>query len=80
MLTKRTNILFDDKLWKVISNRARREKTSVGNLVRTAVRTVYDQKESVDEKTKAFEEIIQARKLSKKVVNYKELINYGRKY
>lgn len=80
MLTKRTNILFDEKLWRELSARAKREKTSVGNLVRKAVEKAYVQNEEKDKRTKAFERILKIRKMSKKPIDYKALINYGRKY
>lgn len=80
MLTKRTNILFDEELWRRLSDRAKREKTSVGNLVRKAVEKAYVQNEEKDERTKAFERILKIRKISKKPIDYKALINYGRKY
>lgn len=80
MLTKRTNILFDEKLWQQLVSRAKREKTSVGKLVRKAVEKAYVQNEDKDERTKAFERILKIRKISKKPIDYKALINYGRKY
>ncbi len=79
MLTKRTNILFDERLWRLLTGRARREKTSVGKLVRLAVEKVYGHEE-VDQKNSAFEEILKIRKISKKPIDYKALINYGRRY
>lgn len=80
MLTKRTNILFDDKLWRLLTSRAKREKASVGKLVRRAVEKVYMQDEEMDRRKKAYEEILKIRKISKKPIDYKALINYGRKY
>lgn len=41
MLTKRTQILFDKQLWKTLVGLAKEKKTSVGELVRTAVRKEY---------------------------------------
>jgi len=80
MLTKRTNILFDERLWRLLTDRARREKASVGKLVRRACEKVYVQDEEMDGRKKAYEEILKIRKISKKPIDYKALINYGRKY
>lgn len=81
MLTKRTNILFDEKLWERLSNRAKREKTSVGKLVRRAVEKAYVEveDEELKRRKKAIDEIFRIRKRIRGI-NYKEYINYGRKY
>ena len=41
MLTKRTNILFDDELWNILVAEALKRNTSVGDLVRFATRKIY---------------------------------------
>ncbi|MEK7577722.1 MAG: hypothetical protein AAB492_03870 [Patescibacteria group bacterium] len=41
MLTKRTNILFDEELWNILVAEAAKRKTSVGDLVRFAARKIY---------------------------------------
>lgn len=46
MLTKRTNILFEEDTWLQLTELAKKEKTSVGNLVRTAVQFQYLQQEN----------------------------------
>lgn len=81
MLTKRANILFEEKSWKKLSDRARREKTSVGKLVRKAVEKAYSETEDKELKNRreAYEHILRIRKRIKGI-NYKEYINYGRKY
>jgi len=63
-----------------LTDRARREKASVGKLVRRACEKVYVQDEEMDGRKKAYEEILKIRKISKKPIDYKALINYGRKY
>ena len=80
MLTKRTNILFDEKQWSELTSRAKREKISFGKLVRRAVERAYGQSDERDARKKAFDEIMKIRKVSKKPIDYKALINYGRKY
>ena len=62
-----------------MTDRAKREKASVGKLVRRAVEKVYMQDEEMDQRKKAYEEILRIRKRVKGI-NYKEYINYGRRY
>lgn len=65
----------------LLKNIAREEKTSVGKLVRKAVKKEYAQKDLYQARRKAFEEILKIRPpVSKTPIDYKELINYGRKY
>ncbi len=79
MLTKRTNLLFEEDLWQTLAALANEKNTSVGDLVRRAVRRMYiDDKEKVTQK-QVIETIFRIRKMQKKSVDYKTLINYGRK-
>jgi hypothetical protein len=80
MLTKRTNLLFEEDLWQTLTAIASQKNTSVGDLVRKAVRRVYIDTEKVQTRKQAIEKIFRIRKIQKKPVNYKALINYGRKY
>jgi len=80
MLTKRTNILFDENLWRSLSLEAKKRKTSVGKLVRDAVAKMYLRDEELEERKKVIEHIKKIRKISKGKIDYKELINYGRRY
>ena len=80
MLTKRTNILFENELWDLLVGVAQREKTSVGEIVRKAVRKVYSEDEIIERRKKALETIKRIRVRQKGVVDYKALINEGRKY
>jgi hypothetical protein len=80
MLTKRTNILFDDDLWDLLNSVAKREKSSMGEVVRKAVRTVYRGDNFIEQKKHAFETIKKFRVRQKGTVDYKALINEGRKY
>ncbi|NCN24133.1 MAG: hypothetical protein COU65_01620 [Candidatus Pacebacteria bacterium CG10_big_fil_rev_8_21_14_0_10_42_12] len=52
MLSKRTNILFEEEMWTQLSSLAKKQKTSVGDLVREAVKMQYIQKESAQEQRK----------------------------
>ena len=80
MLTKRTNILFDNDLWDLLTSVARKEKSSVGEVVRKAVKRVYTEGNLVERKKQAFETIKKFRVMQKGVLDYKALINEGRKY
>jgi predicted transcriptional regulator len=81
MLTKRTNILFKDDEWQKLSRLAKKKQTSAGQLVRNAVREVYFKNNKKERGIKeAFENIVKIRKVQKGTIDYKELINYGRKY
>jgi len=81
MLTKRTNILFDKATFGYLKNLAKKEKTSVGELVRKAVIAVYFKKSTNQRKIRAMEKITELRKKIKKssLKEIKEFINYGRK-
>lgn len=80
MLTKRTNILFDNELWDLLTSVARREKSSVGEVVRRAVNKAYKDDNVIDQKKKAFETIKKFRVKQEGILDYKTLINEGRKY
>ena len=80
MLTKRTNILFDPELWNLLVAQSQTEKLSIGELVRKAVVKTYVSDEIQERRSKAIQRILAIRKKQKGKVNYKELINYGRKY
>lgn len=81
MLNKRTNILFDEELWNKLTRLAKSRNTSVGDLVRNAVSKHYelnnDKIHQIQEACKTIESI---RPQAKGKIDYKALINYGRKY
>lgn len=79
MLNKRTHILLDENLWLQLMALAKAQNISVGELVRKAVKEVYFDKNKKEKMAKAMEVILKTRKKFKKI-NYKEMINYGRKY
>lgn len=87
MLTKRTNILFDEDLFQYLVFFAQKNKTSVGDLVRKAVVKVYVNNTNENLKLKAlrlraYNNILKLRKKIKPIADHeiKEFINYGRKY
>jgi len=82
MLNARTQILFDQETRKLLSSISRKEKKSVGELVRRAVNTMYKKtdEEIIKKRMKVVREIIELRKKMKplKGISYRELIEYGR--
>ncbi len=85
MLNKRTHILFDQETFITLQMIARKDNTSIGDLVRTAVQKIYcDMPENQWERKKqAFEELKKWRsqfKPFKGRIDYKALIEDGRKY
>lgn len=80
MLTKRTNILFDENIWKKLTDLAKSQGISVGNLVRKAVEEKYSEKDSLEARKKVIEHIEKIRPHFKGKLDYKALINHGRKY
>lgn len=62
MLIKRTQILFDKELWNTLVELAKEKKTSVGELVRRAVREKYEEDKLLNKRKKAVEAIRAFRK------------------
>ena len=80
MLTKRTNILFEEELWKTLVKLAQFKNTSVGELVRNAVSEKYTQKMDLEKRRQTVDWILKHRKIIKGRIDYKELINAGREF
>ncbi len=80
MLTKRANILFDDNLWSLLTSVAKKEKASVGEVVRRAISKVYSEEDLIKRRKKAFETIKKFRVMQNSIIDYQALINEGRKY
>ena len=81
MLTKRTNILFDESLWRQLVKLSEAKKTSVGALIREAVEEKYQEKVDLERRRQVIENILKIRpKPVKGKIDYKALINAGRKY
>lgn len=78
-LTKRTNILFDEATWGKLEATARQQSVSVGELVRQAVRDIY-QFENTQAQTQTAVDTIKKIRKNHKHINYKSLINAGRSY
>jgi predicted DNA-binding ribbon-helix-helix protein len=87
MLSKRTNILFEEQMWQQLTYLAEERKTSVGDLVRSAVQSRYltTKKKRYDQtKLRALDAMRGVRSQLKKHamhnINIRELIADGRKY
>lgn len=81
MLTKRTNILFNEELWGILVKIAQVNDTSVGELIRQAVSEKYQETVNLEKRRQAIENILKIRpKPIKGKIDYKALINAGRKY
>lgn len=82
MFTKRTNILFDEKSYMYLEALAKKQATSVGDLIRRAVIKVYIEPNDTNKKMEAYNHILKIRKglppLSTKEI--KESMHYGHKY
>lgn len=68
MLTKRAQILFDETMWSTLTAAAKKQKISVGKLVRNAVEKQYEQNVITEQRKKAVDAILAWRK------------KYGKKY
>jgi len=85
MLTRRTNVLFSEDEHATLVRLSKKHEKTMGELVRQAVRKTYKvedkDKEEIAKRKKALKEI---RRLAKcfdtKGINYKGLIEDGRKY
>lgn len=62
MLTKRTQILFDQQLWTSLMQLAKEKNISVGELVRSAVRERYSEDGKQERIGRAVENILKFRK------------------
>jgi len=62
MLIKRAHILFDIRLWTILTTLAEAKKTSVGKLVREAVAEKYRKENFLSERTKAIDKILAFKK------------------
>ncbi|PIZ46201.1 hypothetical protein COY30_00570 [Candidatus Woesebacteria bacterium CG_4_10_14_0_2_um_filter_44_9] len=84
MLTRRTNVLFDEADYATLLFMSREKNKTIGELIRSAVAKTYKSKADVDNAGKSLKSSIQRgwRLLvnPKKPLAYKALIEYGRKY
>ena len=83
MLTKRTNLLLEEMDYRLLSELAKKEDVSIGELIRKAIRKTYHSQRilELEERKKVVEKILKfGEKFKIKKINYKKLIEYGRKH
>ena len=84
MLNRRAHILFEEEDFNLLELLAAEKGNSVGDLVRKAVKRVYvePKEKELSDREKAFEALGKLQLLTRQKgrVDYKELIEYGRKY
>ncbi len=80
LLNRRTNVLFDEIDYTTLVRISKKEGKTIGELVRQAVRKTYKTRKKLTDNEKAFRIIKKVtRGLDFSGINYKELINNGRK-
>lgn len=84
MLNKRAHILFEGEEYKLLNALAAEKGSSVGELVRTAVQKVYvePREKELCGRDRVFDRLKQWQKKigTFKGLDYKALVEYGRKY
>lgn len=84
MLTRRTNVLLEEEDYLTLVYLSRRENRTIGELIRLAVAKAYMSKSGNNRAEKSLESSIKDgwRLLinPKKPLDYKALVEYGRKY
>jgi len=81
MLNRRTNILLNEADYMALNQLAKSKDKTVGELIRTAIKSFY----KLDHSESSIEKILRdtkrlAKKINLKNFDYKEMVNYGRKY
>lgn len=84
MLRRRTNLLLEEGVYNYLAVLAEKESVSVGELIRKAIKDVYltERDRVYREKQEAINKILELQRGIKVAqrIDYKVLIEYGRKY
>jgi len=86
MLTKRTNVLLEESDHQLLLRLARQHGKTIGQLIRHAVKTTYRSKPEETNQQQIKRRITRLKQAwtllsnPKIPLNYRELIDYGRKY
>lgn len=83
MLTRRTNVLFDEADYATLLFMSREKNKTIGELVRHAVKKTYKVKKIDNREKILLKKIKEGWKFLKNPeipVDYKALVEYGRKY
>lgn len=79
MLNRRAQILFNKDLWGKLERKAKAQNSSIGELIRKAVEKDFEQEKQLEQRKQAIDATLMGRIISKGKIDYKDLINYGRK-
>ncbi len=81
LLTRRTNVLLDEENYATLLMYSKDRGETIGELIRKAIKKTYKAKKTLTANEKAYRAI---RKITKGMdfsgIDYKALIEYGRKY
>lgn len=81
LLTRRTNVLFSEEDYLMLSKLTKNSNKTIGELVRHAVKKTYRHKKELTANEKVFRKIAKITKgIDFSGIDYKALVNYGRKY
>jgi len=78
-LNKRVQVLFSEELWEKLVKTARERGVSVGEFIRLIVTQEYESGDMLERRRRAHEDILKIRKRFAGKLDYKALINEGRK-
>ncbi len=76
---KRTQILIEPEDWNVLSSIAKKQKASIGGLIRYAIKKTYIENEAQLKRTAALDILFKTRHVVTNI-DYKDLIEDGRKF
>ena len=79
MLNRRTNFLFSKDVWDKLVKLSKTRNASMAEVVRKAVEKEYEELKEMETRKSAIDATLMGRIISKGKIDYKELINYGRK-
>lgn len=74
-LSKRANIMIDERRWAALARLAKKRNTSVAELIRDAVDTLYNVSNPKEEEQNTYEEIRKHRSVQKGSFDYHGLIH-----
>ena len=81
LLTRRTNVLLDEANYATLLMYSQERGETIGELIRNAIKKTYKAKKTLTANEKAYRAI---RRITKGMdfsgIDYKALIEYGRKY
>lgn len=79
MLNRRTNFLFSKDVWDKLVKLSKARNASMAEVVRKAIEKEYEEVRELETRKRAIDATLMGRIISTGKIDYKELINYGRK-